>query len=334
MTLKWENHDLSFQLKSCTRSIFAMGQRKMFPIIQIPDDAPIIYEQLGTKKKFWMDENRFLFKEVREGTGEDWAEKIVCEISNLIGIPHAKYDLAVWKGKRGVRSENFALPQESRRLILGNELLVKLDPRYPGKEIRRVRQHTVRKVLKICSWKDLSIPIGFQPINGIQSAAEVFLGYLMLDAWVANQDRHHENWGIILQLSPKTFHLAPSFDHASSLAPFELDSARQERLLTKDRGRSLEKYIERASSAFYRSEGSTKPLSTLDAFLMASKPRLLAAAALSWLKRLENIAMNDIDAIFEKVPSVIMSDISKKFARKLLELNRDRLLGCVDKILS
>lgn len=306
----------------------------MFPIIHIPDDAPLIYEQLGTKKKFWMEENRFLFKEAREGTGEDWAEKIVCEISDLLGIPHAKYDLAVWKGKRGVRSENFALPKEGKRLILGNELLLKIDPRYPRREIRRVRQHTIRKVLRICSWEGLAIPIGFQPINGIQNAAEVFLGYLMLDAWVANQDRHHENWGIILQLSQKTFHLAPSFDHASSLAPFELDSARQERLITKDRGRSLEKYIERASSAFYRSESSTKPLSTLDAFLMASKTRSLSTAALSWLKRLESIATNDIDAIFEKVPSDIMSDISKNFAKKLLELNRYRLLGCVDKTLT
>lgn len=309
-------------------------QERMYPIIQIPDDAPILFEQLGTKKKFWMDDYHFLFKETRNGTGEDWAEKIVCEICILLGLPNAKYDLASWKGKRGVISENFAHPKEGKRLILGNELLVKLNPGYPDRQIRGVRPHTIRKVLAICSWEDLCPPIGFQPFNGIKSPAEIFLGYLMLDAWVANQDRHHQNWGIILQLAQKAFHLAPSYDHASSLAPFESDSVRQERLTTKDQGRSIEKYIERARSAFYKSESQTKPLSTLDAFLMAAKTRPLAGAALSWLKRLERIARNDIDAIFEKVPGFIMSDISKDFARKLLELNRYRLLGCVDKILS
>src|SRR5690606_12420709 len=127
----------------------------MYPIIQIPDDAPIMFEQLGTKKKFWMDDYKFLFKEVRNGTGEDWAEKIVCEICSLLGIPHAIYDFALWKGKRGIRSENFALPKEGKRLILGNELLFKFDPRYPENKLRKVRQHTIRKVLASLSGEHL-----------------------------------------------------------------------------------------------------------------------------------------------------------------------------------
>jgi len=239
----------------------------MFPIIPIEDDAPILYEQLGTKKKFWMDNLRFLFKETRDGTGEDWAEKITCELCALLGIPHARYNLAIWKGKRGVVTENFALGEEGKRLILGNELLFKVDPLYPKREIRRVRQHRVRKVMAIISSKDIGPPIEFEVKPEIQTASEVFVGYLMFDVWVANQDRHHENWGLILNVGQKSITLAPSFDHASSLAPFEHNEAKLDRLTTKDRGRSIERYVEKATSAFYESDASTKPLSTIDAFL-------------------------------------------------------------------
>ncbi len=53
-------------------------------------------EYLGTKRKFWfrLKNTRYLFKAEERGTGEDWAEKIVCELAALLGIPHAKYFLA------------------------------------------------------------------------------------------------------------------------------------------------------------------------------------------------------------------------------------------------
>ncbi len=50
--------------------------------------------------------------------------------------------------------------------------------------------------------------------DGIHSALDVFVGYLMLDAWIANQDRHHENWGAI-SLNDG-LHLAPTFDHGAA----------------------------------------------------------------------------------------------------------------------
>jgi hypothetical protein len=43
----------------------------------------------------------------------------------------------------------------------------------------------------------------------------------MLDAWIGNGDRHHLNWGLVRnKLTPniiETIHLAPTYDHASSL---------------------------------------------------------------------------------------------------------------------
>ena len=48
----------------------------MYNIIKISDDAPVQYEQMGTKYKFWyLDDDgvRVLFKQGRPNTGENWA---------------------------------------------------------------------------------------------------------------------------------------------------------------------------------------------------------------------------------------------------------------------
>ncbi|MCQ5056911.1 hypothetical protein NE606_19990, partial [Agathobaculum butyriciproducens] len=51
---------------------------------------------MGTKRKFWFSEEgtRHLFKAEERGTGEDWAEKLACELGRRLGLPHVEYDLA------------------------------------------------------------------------------------------------------------------------------------------------------------------------------------------------------------------------------------------------
>ena len=55
----------------------------MFKIITVPEDAADLPEQLGTKPKFWFQNVQgvdCLFKESRQGTGEDWSEKVAGEL--------------------------------------------------------------------------------------------------------------------------------------------------------------------------------------------------------------------------------------------------------------
>src|SRR5439155_6633596 len=118
-----------------------------FQVVEVPSAAANLTEQLGTKPKFWYEGNKRLFKEARPGTGEDWSEKVSSELCRLLGVPHATYDLAVWRGKRGVVTETFV--PDGARLVHGNELLAKLVPDYPGAKFFRVRQHTLRRVLAI-----------------------------------------------------------------------------------------------------------------------------------------------------------------------------------------
>src|SRR5437773_9923530 len=119
----------------------------MFQVVELPSAAASLTEQLGTKPKFWYDGNKRLFKEIRPGTGEDWSEKVASELCGVLGVPHATYELAVWRGKRGVATETFV--PEGARLVHGNELLAQLVPGYPGTRFFRVRQHTLRRVLAV-----------------------------------------------------------------------------------------------------------------------------------------------------------------------------------------
>ena len=262
----------------------------------------------------------YLFKEARWGTGEDWSEKVACELCHLLGLPHVHYDLAIWKHRRGVVCPMF-VPGDGQ-LVHGNELLVHLLPGYPQQQLFGVSEHTLEHVFAILQDVEIQMPIGWTPFTGIDAAVDVFVGYLIQDAWIGNTDRHHENWGLVVH--PQGTHLAPSYDHASSLGAHETDANRYDRLTTRDTGRSMQRYVERATSAFYASPADTRPMSTLSAFEEAGRRRPRAAQA--WIARLECLSAQDIKAIFANIPSDRISAVAKDFAIRMLALNSQRLL--------
>ncbi len=300
----------------------------MYAIIVIPEDAPDTPEQLGTKEKFWFtgeaDGKRYLFKEGRPGTGENWSEKVCCEIARRLSVPHAEYNLALWKTHKGVVTPTFV--PENGRLILGNELLAHLYTDYDKEKRFGVKQHTVSVVMAVMRSPGVEAPYGYNKPEELRNPASIFVGYLMLDALVGNQDRHHENWGLILGEDRKVT-MAPTFDHASSLGRNEQDATRIERLNTKDEGRSIEKYVTKARSAFYEKSSSTNPLSTLETFREASK--LEQRAAVYWLGKLRDIHSEEFERIFDYIPKTEMSNPSKEFALRMLGLNVTRLLDTI-----
>ena len=296
-----------------------------YQIIELAEDAPTQLEQLGTKTKFWYrDENgrRMMFKRGRPGTGENWAEKVCCEICRMLNIPHAEYELAVWKkDRKGVVTPTFV--PKGGRLILGNELLARVVDDYDQTKRFRARQHTVRTVMAVASFEAIGFPIGWNPPESVVDASGVFVGYLMLDALVSNQDRHHENWGVVLLPEGGVF-FAPTFDHASSLGRNETDDARNDRLTTRDKGRSVEAYVARAKSAFYATYSSTTPLTTLEAFREAAKIR--PEAADYWLQQLVGIDSVAYRDIITEVPGTEISKLAGDFAVRMIEINASRIL--------
>ncbi len=158
-----------------------------FPIINVPSDASTQLEQLGTKAKFWYwsdDGRRILFKEGRPGTGENWSEKVCCEIARQLGLPHAEYDLALWGNRKGVASPS--LVPKGDRLILGNELLARFFDKYEATVRYRASQHTLRMVVAVLQHSSIGVPLGWHRPPETTSAVSVFVGYLLLDALVGN----------------------------------------------------------------------------------------------------------------------------------------------------
>jgi hypothetical protein len=296
----------------------------MYQIVNVDEQEPTQPEQLGSKRKFWFtgaDGTPVLFKEGRPNTGENWAEKVACELSSLLDLPHAHYELAIWRGTKGVVTRSFVPP--GGRLVFGNELLARFVRGYAADRVYRQTQHTVRAVIAVLRANTIMLPQGYGS-NPIAQAADLFVGYLLLDAWIGNTDRHHENWGLLVT-PPRRIELAPTFDHASSLGREETDERRMERLATRDKRRSVDAYAARARSAFFRNSADKRPLSTLDAFLLAA--RFQRRAGTFWLDRLGSVEWPRIDAIFGEMPQSEMSKVSQSFARKLLEINQQKLLA-------
>ena len=299
--------------------------------VRIGDKSQI--EQMGTKPKFWVfnDEGteQFLFKYNRPNTGEDWSEKIAAEIAELIGLPHAIVELAQCEAERGVVSKDFTEMGAKGSLVHGNELLVVIDSDYPSNQFRKVSQHSIDNLVKALSRKYIRLPDSHSFPSGIGNSVDLFLGYLMLDAFVGNTDRHHENWGILFRTgeSEGEFYteLAPSFDHASSLGR-ELTEPRREALLAGGGGQStVAMYGRRARSAIYLRTGDKEPLLTLDAFSRFSE--YATNARKIWLDILKGLSEDSLRECVERVPPDILSRSSAEFVYQLLLFNRERLLN-------
>jgi hypothetical protein len=291
-----------------------------FQTIEVPPNAPEETEDLGTKEKFWFqhaDLRRFLFKKARPNTGEDWSEKIAAELCRLIGLPHAEYELATFEGQPGTISLSF-IP-EGGSLSLGNEILSQLISEYP-QDKKDPSQHTVLQVFD--ALKNLDLPPDWTPPDGIKTSEELFLGYLLLDTWIGNTDRHHENWGAI-RLRELTY-LAPTYDHASSLGRSLTDQERQRRLNTPDRGYSVQAYVEKGQSCLYNEVTDRKPLKLYDAFCQAAK--LYPNATHVWLDTLATISADNTLALLQRIPGERISLIGIEFAQQILEINQSRLL--------
>ena len=73
---------------------------KAYEVIEVHLEDLVGDETLGSKPKFWFSrgKERWLFKEARESTGEDWAEKIAAEVASVLMIPAAKVELAEFNG--------------------------------------------------------------------------------------------------------------------------------------------------------------------------------------------------------------------------------------------
>lgn len=306
-----------------------MSKNNLYPIIDITHINQDYIEYLGTKDKFWYvdKDDRYLFKSIRVQKngiahlriGEDCSEKIACEIAKLLCMPQVDYEFANYGGLRGVISKNFISNDKGEYLVSGNELL-----KIANSISRDLVHQRIKRVYLVMEYLIEKKPLGFNALSNIKKAGEFFLGYLMLDALISNQDRHNENWGMIQTVNGNR-HLALTFDHGASLGKNITDEEKNDRLNTKDPKRSVSAYTARAKSWFYLENDKSTRLKVIDGFIEFG--RYYPAAYKAWIRRLVKIENESIRSIIWRIPEELMSETSKQFAFEMIKCNKHTIIS-------
>ncbi len=270
-------------------------------------------EHQGTKEKFWFGEKQDKLFKIGKHEGENWAEIVAFHLATLLDIPCAEYMPGSLRKdsqiKYGVISQSFINKEDGERLINANELLVKLIKDYDPDKTYKQRNYTFSQSIALI--KLLTPSLKENPIKQ-------FIGYLIFDVWIGNQDRHSENWGFVATNTKP--YLAPSFDHASSMGCRVGSTEKQERLNTRDTGYSVEAFSSKAKTAMYN---NGKILKTYELSELCYKhyPKEYHF----WVEKINQVSEQDMVKCFDELPENWMSDIDKKFTIKLLQANQKQL---------
>lgn len=263
-------------------------------------------EHLGTKEKFWtrLKSKEYLFKIGRENTLENCSEKIAYEIAKLIQLEVAEYEFATYVNgyeRQGVASKKFI--ENNARLILGNEILNMLIVNYD----KNARNNELSSVLALMK---------------LTESTNNFSGYLVFDALIGNQDRHHENWGFISSKSGLT--LAPSFDHASGLASKVSEQEAKNRLTTQDVNYKVSHFCKKAITPFYK---NGKKLKTFEVIAELCKIKDFAKHTFEWIEKIAEIKKDEFNKIMDKIPADFkLKDANMELIVAMLEENINNLL--------
>lgn len=301
----------------------------MYTIYDLSDSVTERTEALGSKAKIWLTPKSdtglsatpHLFKIGRPGTGENWSEKVACELARLIGLPHAEYHFATLHGDEGVISEQF-FPANAL-FLPANTLLAQIVDEYDDKKRFKQVKYQLSTALGILRRTIIQAPIGYSTIYPALSAVDFFVGYLIFDALIGNTDRHHENWGLVVSPAANDqtgIYLAPTFDHASSMGRNEPDEARQRRLLGKDRRDSVEAYADRAHSAFFGQRANRHTLTSRE--LVLELAQAYPTSAKFWAEKICALTLAERSEIFANIKSAWITTPAAEFAIKMLEHNR------------
>lgn len=282
-------------------------------------DADVPDEAMGTKEKIWVQirGRRWLLKYPRGNahddvvSGEDWAEWLVHRLAYLLGVPAAIVSLATMSGARASVCRTVTV-QSDATLVHGNELLQRWNREYDSTTSRGNGLYTPANVKH--ALEGVLPPTG-QKLPDSLTAYDTWAGFLVLDAWTAGMDRHHENWAAIERGGSMV--LAPSFDHGTSLGAQERDDRRARLVADRD---ALERWAERGKSRHFAGGPSLVQLAD-SALALASRE-----AQRHWLERLASIEPDQVRAILEVVPRSRMSEVAVTFCEQLLDVNRRRML--------
>ncbi|MCS6711604.1 hypothetical protein JSY14_06025 [Brachybacterium sp. EF45031] len=290
--------------------------------IEVVDVSPwsiAAEEPAGDHPKLWLrdpgaPEVLWLFKQARrgkqtfrEGRVDDfhWAdaesEVIASRLSRLIDLPTATVELAVRDGIPGCISRDVRPP--GSQLFSGDVLLTEVSTDYVPNSVdpRDRTGHTLENIEQVLRRR--------RPTEGSPGRpdTEVFAGYLVFDAWIANGDRHSGNWAMI-EGADGARRLAPSFDHGSALGA----------------GVAEDSLVQRDPQDHSRRGKATRFGDGRDVTLVDYALRAVDRWGGPWIVHLVGVDREVIEEIVRATPR--LSDHRRIFITQLLAENRRRLI--------
>jgi len=291
-----------------------------FDVWDISDWAVMSQEARGLDPKDWVvpagdvaiagQKHWWLYKPIKRASYrryDDWAEKLTCELALLLDVPCAQVELACRLSDQGIISAN--VTPNGWSMESGDTMLSEC-PGYlscagDDRPKNRIGHNldNIKRVLEGCGGPPGSACADW-------TGAEVFAGDLLLDAWVANTDRHAINWAVLTREEDGKQALAASFDHGTALG-----SGVQDQQL---RRLKVEDFAHRGFASRFE-DGARLPLTDLARQGIC----LIGGQAERWLDRLAAVREAAVDEIVGSIPG--MSEVRHKFISSLLMTNQGRM---------
>lgn len=280
-------------------------------------------ETEGAEEKWWLispaDGRLWLFKPPVDKfgfrQGEDWAERVSTELARAIRVPCADVELGHRDGRRGSMSRR--LQPRGWDIQPGKLLLAEFDPGYVSQAKGRPG-HSLERIAAALTGAQVAPPLdgpdGF-------SAFDVFAGYMVLDALIANRDRHDDNWSVLVPPpgGDAGYRLCGSYDQSSSLG-YNVNPKLATRMLGEPGGVSQ---WARNGTAHRFEHGPQGPVTLVDhavTALLMCRPAVRAF----WIGNLGEVTQDRMDGLLNSVPD--LSDLCRRFASEVLRINHERLL--------
>ncbi|MDP5185500.1 HipA domain-containing protein [Blastococcus sp. BMG 814] len=249
--------------------------------------------------------------------GEDITEMLASRIAHLLGVPAAPVRLATRDAANGCLVEDlrWSKGEDHPGRVLLDSHLPDYDPDDPGR--RGYSVSNIRRVLE-----------GFGPPPGSTlpqsfEAFDAFVGYLVLDALIANTDRHDRNWAV---LTPPpdvdgVNRLCGSYDHASCLA-FNLTDEQRAQVLSSG---TIHRFASRAHGRqFEHTPGQRRTplvdIARVAAYLAGPETRAY------WWSAVEAF---DVIQWGTELETAELTPVTRRFIVALLTENRRRLVDAL-----
>lgn len=141
---------------------------------------------------------------------------------------------------------------------------------------------------------------------------DCFWDMFVVDALIANGDRHLGNWGILID-KDKRYHFAPIYDCGSALAGRACNKMME---LAYEDEKAFDRYERNALSLYKSGRGLIKYLE-----IFRSPPRALSEAVLRIVPR---ISVDTISGIIKQTPGI--SDICEAYLNKAIKMRYEQII--------